>query len=667
MRRFIFFLLLNSPFYALCAVQMKCISVGPSGEASIIWNNTTAAGTFRSYHVFHSVTASGPFALIDSVNIFANQSYLHLSANAIGLNAYYFIELGNLNGTTEKSDTIRAIRLNVIDLGDGYASLFWNLSHTPQITTNSIYQLIYREYPSGIFSLIDSVDASTSALNFLDEISICGDSVNYRVEVADASGCRSVSNIDGDFFIDRIAPDEPQIDSISVDASGNAVIGWSQSTSNDTYGYIIYQTDGSASVSIDTVYGMGNTFYSTLINATSGTQGFRIVGLDSCGNSGGADPLQQTIFLQGIVDRCSGSIDLNWNAYVNAPSLQQYQILMSENGGTQVVAGSTSSTNFTIGNLKTDSTYCFTITANLNGVNATTTSNTICVTPDLPVRPQFAYIRSVSVYPNEVVSVWVYVDSMADIKEYHLQRANSEAGNFITVQSEIFNGVSEVRFTDEVATNKIWYYRVSCIDSCGNDALTSEISKTIFLDSVMSDNFQNSFTWNSYMTWPTGISYYEIYRSVDGLYGSSPLAVVTVSDSSTTDDVSNLLSSGGSFCYFIVAYEAAGNPFGFSDSVRSNEICFRQKSGVFIPNAFHPGGINNIFNPSEFYVGLNGYSFEIFSRFGEVIFQTSRPETGWDGTVKGHLANTGVYVYRFKAKDEKGNDIEKVGRVTLIR
>jgi gliding motility-associated-like protein len=668
MRCFFFCLSLAFPSVVFSALQMQCISVGTAGDVSITWQNTASSALFRSYHIYHSVSAPGPFTLIDSINSYAVQNYLHPSANAGSMNAYYYVELKNTNGTSEVSDTIRAIRLNVTDPSNGYASLTWNVTHAPPISTNSNYYLIYREYPAGIFTLIDSVDISISSLNYLDEISVCGDTVKYRIEVKDASGCISVSNVDGSYFKDRIAPDAPHIDSVSVDVNGDAVIGWSQSSSNDTYGYIIYQAfNDSTAIPIDTVYGSGTTFYQTVLDATAGSQGFRIVAFDTCGNPCGADPLQRTIFLEGTLDRCTGSMNLSWSSYVNSVTTPLYSIVMNENGGGDLIAGTTSSTDFTVNNLKTDSLYCFKIFAGLNGLLATSTSNTICVTPDLPVRPQYSYIRSVSVFPNDVVSIQAYVDPFAEIQEYKLQRSESETGNFVNVQSQAFMALSTINFTDGVSTDKVWYYRIASIDSCGNDAFPSQVSHTIVADTVSSENFANNFKWNSYGQWTGGVSYYLLYRSIDGRSETSPLAALPVNDSSFQDDVRDQFASQGEFFYYLVAYEGPGNPYGFSDSARSNEICFRQKSFVYIPNAFRPEGVNNIFNPAESFVGHEDYSLTIFDRFGEEIFETNDPSVGWDGSAEGHRCEMGVYIYRFTAQDERGVAFERVGRVTLIR
>jgi gliding motility-associated-like protein len=666
MKHFFHSLLFLLPFHLFGAIEMKCISTGTAGDVTVNWNNTSSSALFRSYHIYHSTSAPGPFTLIDSVNIYGNQYYSDPVANAGTINAFYYVVLYNTNGTTNTSDTIQAMRLTVIDPGNGYASLSWNKSHTPLIATNSVYHLIYQEYPAGVFTLIDSVNVSSNAPSYLDEVVICGDTLNYRIEVSDASGCKSISNVSGEYFTDRIAPSTPQIDSVSIGMSGNALLGWSPSSSSDTYGYIIYYSDGSSTIAIDTVYGINNTFYQSSLDALAGVQGFRVVAFDSCGNPCGAEPLQQTIFLQGALQICSGSIYLTWSSYVNSSTAPTYNIYKSENGGLDVFVASTQSTSFTVPGLKTDTFYCFHVVAQVNGPGSTSTSNNVCVTPDLPITPMYSYISRASVFPNDVVEITAYVDPVADIMEYSLQRATSLTGNYVTVQTQPSTGISPITFTDAVSTDEINYYRVASVDSCGNDALPSQVSRTISVDTISSDFFQNAFSWNTYSGWQY-VSRYEIFRSIDGITDPLPLSTLSSTDSAYVDDVSNLYYTEGNFCYYVVAYELGSNPFGFSDSSRSNEVCFRQKTGVFIPNAFRPGGVNGVFNPAEHFIGSAGYSLQIYNRFGEVIFETDDPLTGWDGTAKGHNCESGVYVYRFRALDEKGNEILRTSRVTLIR
>ena len=149
MKRFICCLILAIPFYVFGALQMKCISVNGSGGVTLNWVNTSSSVLFRSYHIYHANTTAGPYVLIDSITSYSTQSYLDVNANANSINAFYYVTLNNTNGSVETGDTLRAIRLNVIDPGDGYASLIWNGTHTPPVSSNSVYNLVFREYQIG--------------------------------------------------------------------------------------------------------------------------------------------------------------------------------------------------------------------------------------------------------------------------------------------------------------------------------------------------------------------------------------------------------------------------------------------------------------------------------------------------------------------------------------
>jgi gliding motility-associated-like protein len=89
-----------------------------------------------------------------------------------------------------------------------------------------------------------------------------------------------------------------------------------------------------------------------------------------------------------------------------------------------------------------------------------------------------------------------------------------------------------------------------------------------------------------------------------------------------------------------------------------------------IPNAFTPNGdgLNDKFRifgtPPE---NITEYNFRIFNRWGEVLFETSDIENGWDGTSKGQICPAGVYVWEIFYKDSKKTKISNKGTVMLIR
>lgn len=91
-----------------------------------------------------------------------------------------------------------------------------------------------------------------------------------------------------------------------------------------------------------------------------------------------------------------------------------------------------------------------------------------------------------------------------------------------------------------------------------------------------------------------------------------------------------------------------------------------------IPNTFTPDrdNVNEIFRPGSL-VGVSDkdYSFFIFDRWGEKIWEGHDLEDGWDGTVKGgdKIAQTDTYVYLIKLKGIDGAKREYRGHVNLLK
>jgi gliding motility-associated-like protein len=77
-------------------------------------------------------------------------------------------------------------------------------------------------------------------------------------------------------------------------------------------------------------------------------------------------------------------------------------------------------------------------------------------------------------------------------------------------------------------------------------------------------------------------------------------------------------------------------------------------------------GLNDRLN-----VGVAGLitlsNFSIFNKWGEMVFKTSKLNTGWDGIYKGVLQNTGSFIWLAEGKDINGNSIRDRGSFTLIR
>jgi gliding motility-associated-like protein len=90
--------------------------------------------------------------------------------------------------------------------------------------------------------------------------------------------------------------------------------------------------------------------------------------------------------------------------------------------------------------------------------------------------------------------------------------------------------------------------------------------------------------------------------------------------------------------------------------------------GVYVPNVFSPNGdgIND-----RLFINLVGVRsikyYRIFDRYGKLIFETSDPGQGWDGTHKGKLMPLASYVWVVEAVTTTGVRITERGTVTLLR
>jgi len=88
---------------------------------------------------------------------------------------------------------------------------------------------------------------------------------------------------------------------------------------------------------------------------------------------------------------------------------------------------------------------------------------------------------------------------------------------------------------------------------------------------------------------------------------------------------------------------------------------------IFVPNVFSPNldGENDVL-----YVrgkGVEAFSFYIYDRWGELIFETSDSNIGWDGTYRGQNMNKAVFVYYLEAIFMDGSEITQKGDITLMR
>ncbi len=91
----------------------------------------------------------------------------------------------------------------------------------------------------------------------------------------------------------------------------------------------------------------------------------------------------------------------------------------------------------------------------------------------------------------------------------------------------------------------------------------------------------------------------------------------------------------------------------------------------FLPNAFTPNydGKNEVYKPGGLSDGTSYYSLSIWDRWGEILFETSNPEEGWNGRKNntGQEMPVGVYLCVLQYHDARSRAHELREFVTLVR
>jgi gliding motility-associated-like protein len=142
-------------------------------------------------------------------------------------------------------------------------------------------------------------------------------------------------------------------------------------------------------------------------------------------------------------------------------------------------------------------------------------------------------------------------------------------------------------------------------------------------------------------------------------------------NTSTSVNPSYLYTSVGEYLIQLIATSS----FGCIDTAYAHVIT---DADIVFPNAFTPntsgssGGYydpksidNDIFFPYS--SGVIDFKFQIFDRWGELIFETDNIKQGWDGYYRDKPCQVGVYVWKAYAKLNNGKIFNKTGDVTLLK
>ncbi len=133
-------------------------------------------------------------------------------------------------------------------------------------------------------------------------------------------------------------------------------------------------------------------------------------------------------------------------------------------------------------------------------------------------------------------------------------------------------------------------------------------------------------------------------------------------DTSTLVNPFHQYNATGTYLAELIAFNVAG----CSDTFRL-QVSVIVIPLLDVPNAFIPaqGGRNSIVKVEGF--GISKMAWKIYNRWGQLVFQSTNKNSGWNGYYKGKLQPTDVYAYTLDAEFADGKKLRKTGDITLLR
>ncbi|MEO1652281.1 MAG: gliding motility-associated C-terminal domain-containing protein [Bacteroidota bacterium] len=452
---------------------------------------------------------------------------------------------------------------------------------------------------------------------------------------------------------DEIAlPRVREIRNVVSDASQGRAVFSLQSDPNTRYQLL---REGNNGV-LAGIFGDGNPVEITADSIpTQGGACFRIRTLDFCGNQAESSDLYCLLSLD--VDVADGQNQINWTPYATLDSelrsaFQQY--IIYRNGQPFQIITDIAQGSFLDQRVDCNVQYCYEVRAIFQSArfDFESISNEACVLTfsNLSPAPVPRFNSSVE-SPRSIRLFWELPDSVRAIN-YELVRLNAnDTTEFITNQ--------EAALKTDLLIDAPQCFVLRYLDDCGNFSGISEMTCPAFLSLVSQSNGEITLSWTPYTNAEQSLISYTVQKLDEQgqVYEESPiLNTTTYVDRNAVEDRQ------------ILRYRVRTQiDLGQSSFSFSNELEVIQRFRIFFPNAFTPNGdnLNDTFKPTFLFVKT--YQLRIFSRSGELIYESNQIEEGWDGNINGQSAPQGGYVYAVELEDFQGERFQSKGTLVLIR
>lgn len=475
-------------------------------------------------------------------------------------------------------------------------------------------------------------------------------------------------------------PDKPVIDSISI-VDGKVHFTWISSNNPDDSLLILRQGFNGFYKIWDTIITLppfSTQFIDNdnLVNPCIKDSAYIVVAENAIGSTW-SDISKPVFLFPPEFEICRTSVKLHWTRYKIAPGVEKYQILAdANNSGILVVIDEvpSSDTIYFHQDIQPNTLYSYKIRA-VDNLGRTSTSCEHEISTPIFKRPEFLYLRYATIVNNKYIKLEWVPDNRVPIRAFKILRS-TDGNKFDVIDSILDNSgfTPDITYDDYLVkvSETRYYYKIIAVDSCKNDAIESNLARTVFLSGKARSDKVNELFWTTYSKWPANDSCdYELFRSNDDL----PYSLIGIFDRTNWDDPVSTLGDFSKFTYYVRAVQLKDtviNGISYKDSSQSNSFTLYQETVLVLPSAFDPQSNlidNQVFKPKYLFPPDKAtYYMFIFNKWGEMVFETQDYEGGWDGKIPdGSEAPSDVYAYIVRYQTAKGIIKELKGTVTLVR
>ncbi len=564
------------------------------------------------------------------------------------------------------------MRRACLNNADSTITLLW-FTPTDNCNTFTNFRLYGREDAMSLYKHIKSY--SNFSLNTI-QFKI-PNLKNWDFYIVYSKSCNGLDSIYSDTIsIDNTAPLNSEIDSLSVDLNSQKTnIGWEKNPSIDVKGYVVYQFTNTF-VTINNTVATSVVDNDPLRDPTKNHYNYSIAAYDSCGNISLISPSHSTILLSSKYDECAKTIDLSWTPYIGwgANNIESYTVYMSLNNTpyTPIVTINGNITpKFTYNFSTFGDKYCFYVRAKKLGFSTTSSSNATCLNTNSIIPTKKSYIAKISIQ-NESVELTLVTEIATSLNKINIYKSEDNAP-FSLWQSVNFSGgvLDLIDNQVKVHTRNYRYYFIT-EGKCNLIFDTSQICKTILLKLNMIAPGNQTLDWNNYFLFKKNTQLQELLLINNPTSNkSSPWNIVSTLpvNAITTTDNSNFNINMQQLCYCIRAIENPINQFyRRQDTSYSNIECATADPIVYFPNAIQINGFNTTFFPQGIFIDYEKSTFQIFNRWGQLLYETKDIRKGWDGKINNsEFVEEDIYAYKAIIIGINGKQMVFDGTVTVLK